>query len=645
MCGLAGALVFDHGHFAVTEPYLLAMRDRLAHRGPDGAGVWVAPDRQVGLAHRRLSIIDLSAEASQPMANEDGAIQIVFNGEIYNHAEIRRELASRGGHRWRTDHSDTEVILHAFEEWGIDCVHRFRGMFAFALWDGRARELWLVRDRIGIKPMYWSSHHGRLTFASEIKALLEDPDQPRAVQDEALYHYLSFLTTPAPQTLFQGIRKLPAGTWMRVRANGDIEERKYWDVWDHVDPLTSQSEGEIAGRVLEELRVAVRYRKVSDVPVGIFLSGGIDSSTNAALFSEGERAQVKTFSVAYREQHGSYPSELPYAREMAARVGAEHHEYLISTDDLIDFLPEMIHLQDEPIADPVCVPVYFVSRLARAHGVSVCQVGEGADELFIGYPSWQAALERQAYDDWPVPRFAKSAAVTALRAAGYGETYQFEAIRRASLGQPLFWGGAEAFTDAEKQRLLGPALRDRLRGLTSWDVIRPIRERFEQAAWEPSHVNWMSYVDLNVRLPELLLMRVDKMSMGVSLEGRVPFLDHELVSLALSIPSHMKLAGGELKHVLKRAVRGLIPDDVIDRKKQGFGVPVNEMLPGRLAAVARAEVARFSNETGLLDPAAADRVMTTADGSKVWYLMNLAMWWRHHIAREPLLVSSVALES
>ena len=641
MCGIAGALALDD-QAPLGDDVLCAMRDAMCHRGPDGLGLWVSADRRIGLAHRRLSIIDLSVKADQPMPNEDGAIQIVFNGEIYNHAEIRRELTTRGGHRWRTDHSDTEVIVHAFEEWGIDCLHRFRGMFAMAIWDGRSRDLWLVRDRIGIKPLYWSSHHGRLTFASEIKALLEDPQQHRQIDEQSLYHYLSFLTTPAPNTLFAGIHKLPAGTWMRVSSNGDIETRKYWDVWDHVAPQRETSEDEIAARVLDTLRASVRYRKVADVPVGIFLSGGVDSSTNAALFSEDEQTQVKTFSVAYREEFGSYPSELPFARQMAARIGAEHHEYLISTADLIEFLPRMVHLQDEPIADPVCVPVYFVSKLARENGVTVCQVGEGADELFIGYPSWQAALDRQFWGDMPGARALSGLSLPALSAGGYSHTYQFEAIRRAALGQPLFWSGAEAFTEGEKQQLLAPAVRARLRGLTSWEPIRPIRERFEAAAWDRGHANWMTYVDLNVRLPELLLMRVDKMSMGVSLEGRVPFLDHELVALALSIPSRLKLKNGELKHVLKRAVRGVIPDHLIDRPKQGFGVPVNEMLPGRLRASARAEVARFARETELLDAAAADRVMTTGDGAKVWYLMNLAMWWRHFIARQPLVLEEQA---
>ena len=640
MCGIAGAWSAE-GRL-LTTPYLERMRDSMAHRGPDGVGIWSSADGIVSFVHRRLSIIDVAAHANQPMTNEDGTLRIVYNGEIYNHAEIRRELEALGGHSWRTDHSDTEVILHAYEQWGIDCLHRFRGMFAFGLWDGRTRQLWLVRDRVGIKPLYWTQRNDRITFASEIKALLQDPEQPRSVDEVALFHYLSFLTTPAPQTLFSGIRKLAAGTWLRIDADGRIEERRWWDPLQHTTPLTDASEDEVAARVLDTLRTAVRYRKVSDVPVGVFLSGGIDSSTNAALFSEGESRPIKTFSVAYAESFPSYPSELPYARQMAARVGAEHHEYLITRDDLIDFLPTMVHQQDEPIADPVCVPVYYVSKLAREHGVTVCQLGEGADELFIGYPSWKAALERQQYGDWPVPAFAKHAALGALRSGGYAATFQFESLRRAANGQPMFWSGAEAFTHEEKLRLLGDDVRRRLGGLTSYEPIRQIRARFEQDAWEPAHVNWMTYADLNLRLPELLLMRVDKMSMAVSLEGRVPFLDHELVTLALSIPSRMKLANGELKHVLKRAVRGVIPDELIDRPKQGFGVPVNEMLPGRLQAAARAEVARFARETGLLDAAAADRVMTRADGSKVWYLMNLAMWWRHYIARQPLVLEEQA---
>src|SRR5579872_4418673 len=242
MCGIVGALAFDHSTRKLTRAYITQMRDTMVHRGPDGAGAWLSEDGRVALGHRRLSMIDLSSAADQPMSNTDGSLTIVFNGEIYNHAEIRRELEQLGGYQWKTDHSDTEVILHAFTQWGVDCVEKFRGMFAIGLWDARRRELWLIRDRIGIKPLYYSVHHGRITFASEIKALLQDPEQERAVEEESLYQYLSFNATPAPKTLFSGIQKLSPGTWLRVNEDGQIRECRYWDVLDHTQPLTGVSE-------------------------------------------------------------------------------------------------------------------------------------------------------------------------------------------------------------------------------------------------------------------------------------------------------------------------------------------------------------------------------------------------------------------
>jgi asparagine synthase (glutamine-hydrolysing) len=630
MCGITGALDLS-GNFAVTEELVSAMRDELVHRGPDGCDTWVSDDRRVGLGFRRLAIIDLSDEAMQPFTNEDGSIRLVFNGEIYNHAELRPEL-ERAGHRFRTDHADGEVIVHAFEEWGIDCLHRFRGMWALGIWDARSRELWLVRDRIGIKPLYFSLHHGRVTFASEIKALLRDPDQERRVDEESLFHYLSFLTTPAPRTLFAGIEKVPGGTWVRISDRGDVRRERYWDVWEHTDPLVGVPEAEIAAGLLDRLRTSVRYRKVSDVPVGVFLSGGIDSSVNAALFSEGEASRVKTFSIGYEGEYASYTNEFEYARLMASRIGADHHERALTQDDLIDFLPQMVRLQDEPIADPVCVPVYYVSKLARDNGVIVCQVGEGADELFWGYPTWKTLLRLERADDLPVPRLLKSGAVALARAAGRGHRREVELLRRGAEGLPVFWGGAEAFTQAQKEALLSPNLRRRLDGLTSWDAIEPIRNRFDSAAWERSHLQWMTYVDLNLRLPELLLMRVDKMSMGVSLEGRVPFLDHELVAYAMSIPEAVKTNGGTLKHILKKAVRGLIPDELIDRPKQGFGVPVYEWVLDRLGDTARRELTEFCDRTDFFDRDEVMRYVDRRSGSEVWYLLNFALWWKEFVA-------------
>ena len=631
MCGISGVLAFKNSNFEVTAAYLARMRDTMVHRGPDGAGSWISPDRRVGLAHRRLSIIDLSSAASQPMSNGDGSLGIVFNGEIYNHAEIRRELEGLGHRRWKTDHSDTEVILHAFEEWGIDCLQKFRGMFAIALWDAKARRLWLIRDRVGIKPLYYSIHHGRITFASEIKALLQDPDQARAVNEEALFHYLSFITTPAPDTLFAGIHKLPPGSFLTVDAEGHRRQERYWDVLDHTTPLTRVSEEEIAERLLAELRTSVALRTVSDVPVGVFLSGGIDSSTNAALFSECATEKVKTFSVGYDKNYPGCQSELPLASQMAARIGAAHHEQVLTQQDFLDFLPRMVYLQDEPIGDPVCMPVYFLSKLARENGVVVAQAGEGSDELFWGYEHWKQILNLIRWNEYPVPHAARKLGLLTLSMLGKSRGPAYELLWRASAGLPVFWGGAYAFSQLAKLDVLSPRLRLRFRDETCWQAIRPVHERFMQNAWEKTPVKWMTYLDLNLRLPELLLMRLDKMGMGASLETRVPFLDHKFVQLAMSVPEQVITRGNESKHILKKAVRGLIPDEIIDRRKQGFGVPIQEWFLGQSGEFAGRELAEFCDKTDFLDRSAVMKLIPSGRGRDAWFLLNLALWWKEFI--------------
>ncbi|SHJ53301.1 asparagine synthase (glutamine-hydrolyzing) [Propionispora hippei] len=631
MCGIVGALTFDSGNFQITEAYITSMRDEMIHRGPDGGGTWVSTNRRIGLGHRRLSIIDLSDMANQPMSNEDGSLWVVFNGEIYNHAEIRKELIALGGHTWKTDHSDTEMILHAFEQWGINCLEKFRGMFAIALWDARRQELWLIRDRVGIKPLYYSIHHGRLTFGSEIKALLKDPEQKRLVHEEALYHYLSFLTTPAPQTLFAGIKKLSPGTWLRIRMNGDTYEQKYWDVLDHTQPLSKVPEEDIAEMILNELRTAVTLRKVSDVPVGVFLSGGIDSSTNAALFSEGMSGGVKTFSIGYKGKYESYQNELHYARQMANVVGAEHHELLLDVDDLLDFLPRMVHLQDEPIADPVCVPVYYVSKLARDRGAIVCQVGEGADELFAGYPYWTKVLKldnmRRKYGN----SFLFNTGKLALKTMGKDVGMSFEWLNRSSLHYPLYFGCNQEMSDIQKQRLLSPRMKQKWQSLSSWDVIRPMFNEFKTKAWQDDLVQWMSYSNLRLRLPELLLARVDKMGMGAGLEARVPFLDHKFVELAMSIPSDLKIKNSINKYILKKAVRGIIPDNLIDRRKQGFGVPISEWFYQQLGTEMKIELKKFCSETDYFKISEIERLIERGESGQVWYLFNFVLWWKRFI--------------
>jgi asparagine synthase (glutamine-hydrolysing) len=349
------------------------------------------------------------------------------------------------------------------------------------------------------------------------------------------------------------------------------------------------------------------------------------------LFSEDEGKPIKTFTIGYEGDYQSYPNEMEYARKVASLVEAEYHEQLLTQNDLMYFLPRMIHFQDEPIADPVCVPVYYVSKLARDNGVIVCQVGEGADELFWGYPGWKRSLRVQNYDDFPVPLALKRLGLSGLKLLGEEETFYYEWLRRGARRDPIFWGGAEAFTEVQKRRLLSPRLRKEFANLTSWEALKPIRQRFLEKAWEKSHLHWMTYLDLNLRLPELLLMRIDKMSMGVGLEGRVPFLDHKFVEMAMSIPASVKIKNGTLKYILKRAVRGLIPGELIDRKKQGFGVPVYEWFFGQLGKMAQQELNAFCSNTDFLDHAEVRRLMDGGNGPQVWYLLNFALWWKEHI--------------
>ncbi|MBI2457920.1 MAG: asparagine synthase (glutamine-hydrolyzing), partial [candidate division NC10 bacterium] len=464
MCGIVGVYNYGNPGLPLQAGTIAGMRDTMEHRGPDDAGVFVSPDGKLGLGHRRLSILDLSSLGHQPMATADGRYWIVYNGEVYNFRELRAELEPKG-YTFRST-SDTEVLLALYAEYGPKMLHRLRGMFALAIWDAREERLWLARDRIGIKPLYYTCRDGRFLFASEIKAILAFPGIPRSVHLPGLHHFLSFLTTPAPLTLFEGIRKLPAGHTLTVQRDGSVALEEWWDVFDGVQPSATGDEAAIPGHILHLLRESIRYRMVSDVPFGVFLSGGIDSSTNVALMAELMDRPVETFSIGFTGEERY--NEFPYARQIAERFRTTHHEVQIGVNDLIGFLPQLIHHQDEPIADPVCVPVYFVARLAKEHGVTVCQVGEGSDELFCGYPLWgwflRAARWNQGFG--LLPRPVRRWAPALLRAAGKQHGLPYECLRRASEGESLFWSGAEAFYESQKAELLTPWVRERLGGLS-----------------------------------------------------------------------------------------------------------------------------------------------------------------------------------
>jgi asparagine synthase (glutamine-hydrolysing) len=636
MCGILGILNYGNGAVPASGELLVRLRDTMTHRGPDDAGHWCRPDGKVGLAHRRLSIIDLSADGRQPMANEDETVRIVFNGEIYNHGDLRGGLERRG-HRFRS-RSDTEAILHLYEELGADCVGQLDGMFAFGIWDDTCQTLLLARDRLGVKPLYYTQQRGVLLFASEIKALLAHPLVSADLEPEALDQYLTFKTTPAPLTMFAGVRKLPAGCLLTCDRHGNAEVVRYWDAVPPPPVRPPESEAAAVARVRELLTASVTKRLMADVPTGVFLSGGLDSSAVVALLAPRVSRPVNTFSVGIKDLVGQ--NELDYARLVAGRFGTHHQEVLIGRPDLEAYLPELVYEQDEPLADPVCVPLHYLARLARRSGTIVVQAGEGSDEQFFGYDSRLDALKTYhrmwrpllALPGWAV-RGLHGVASAVRRTTGRGGRWH-RALGRAARGEELFWGSV-AFAGGEKDRVLTAPAGSRPPERVVAEALRPLREAWPAADFASRVV----YLDLKVRLAELLLMRIDKVTMAQGVEARVPFLDHRLVEYLLTVPWQWKLRRWRPKHLLKEAVAGLLPANIIDRPKMAFAAPVAEWLRQGLAPFADRVIFgsrlrerglfRYDRVRQLLD----DHVAGRADhGVRLWTLMNLSGWYDRWIA-------------
>ena len=673
MCGIAG-LFYYKSESHIDESVLTKMRDSMMHRGPDGGENWISKDKKVGLAHRRLSIIDLATSASQPMGNEDGSIQITFNGEIYNHLKLREELV-RFGHNFQTNHSDTEVLVHGYEEWGIDgLLERIEGDYAFVIWDENKKEMLMARDRVGVKPLYFSFQNGLLLFGSEIKSIISNPVVVRNIDPQAMYHYLSFLTTPAPMTMFKDIFKLPSGFYLTVSEKRGIETKRYWDAVpgksgseEMVANLNEQEEEEFyLEGIRKRLNDGVEKRMMSDVPVGVFLSGGIDSSVNVALMSKCTQRPLETFTVGFKDYQ--HLNELEHAKLVADKFNTNHHEILIDEADMISYLDDLIYQQDEPVADWVCIPLYFVSKLAKEKGITVVQVGEGSDEQFAGYGSFinYMKLERKfwnPYRKW-VPKFGQRALSTmAITFSKYYPKWEFYAdiIDRATRNRELFWTGATVFWDVMKDRLVNkknfpaPVIGKELNNsglinanyydLDSFNVIKSFLEPLDEKYPRTDTLNRMIYNEFQLRLPELLLMRVDKIAMSVSLEARVPFLDHKLIEFTMDIPERFKIRHDESKYLFKKAVRGIIPDEIIDRKKMGFNAPMAEWLRGEFgkkvekSLLASKLMEREYFNRSYIQQLFNDHFESKKDNSLyLWTLFNLTAWYDYWI--EGTLVNS-----
>jgi asparagine synthase (glutamine-hydrolysing) len=634
MCGIAGILAFTDG-FTIDEATVTRMTQTLRHRGPDDGGTLVRADERVALGHRRLSIIDLSSAGHQPMANEDGTVWITYNGEIYNHAALRAELEA-AGHRYGSQ-TDTETIVHLYEELGPDCVKQLHGMFALAVWDTRRRTLLLARDRLGVKPLYYARLPHGLAFASEIKAILELPGVPRELDEAAFGDYLTFGFTPPPATMFRGIAKLAPGERMIVGATGGIKRDTWWDPMPSPALSTAvaeMSEPEMVAEVRRLLRDSVAKRMMSDVPFGVFLSGGLDSSTNVALMAELSDEPVRTYSTA-PSGFGRY-DELSYARLVSRHFGTEHHEVLVDEQAMRAFLPELVFHQDEPLADWTAVPQHFVTRLARDTGTIVVQIGEGADEVFHGYKGYvdhrRFVVPFQRVVPPPIRRSVGRLAVRATTGAGRAVRHG-EALYDAGHSAIPYWGGALCFRGPLKERLMRHDHADALRTAERiWDEAAQHRQ-------DADIFQRMTYLELRQRLPELLLMRMDRIAMASSVEGREPFLDHELVEFALALPPRMKHRDGHGKHVLREAMRDVLPPAVLARPKQGFGSPMKEWLRGDFGRDARVAVRRSAlAERELVDYDFVDRLFAAhrhrrGDWSKhLWNLYCVSRWYDRWVA-------------
>jgi len=578
MCGIVGIWEYGASEGRIGLPLIEKMRDTMPHRGPDDTGAHIFDNGRGAFGFRRLSIIDLSPAGHQPMRGCDArGVWLAFNGEIYNHSDLRPELEKRG-HNYRSK-SDSETIIHLYEERGGDFVHDIEGDFGIALWDEQKEELSLYRDRMGVKPLYFYIKNGRFIFASEIKAILAHPDVERDVDETALSDYLTFLTTPTPQTLFKDIQKLPAGHRMAINRHGDIKIEQYWDALPPKD-VKPRKEAEHIDEILRLLRTSIKKRMMSDVPFGVFLSGGVDSSANVALMSELMDRPVDTFTVGFKDH--TYLNELESARRIAEIYKTNHHEVIIGDKEFNDFLPELVFHQDEPIADPVCVPLYYVSKLARDSGTIVVQVGEGADEIFSGYENYVRNL--RLYEGFwryaeRAPAFMRQAiarpVIDLLTATGKKKLL-IELARRLEKGEPMFWGGAVVYDESLKSNLLSPRLRANLNGNSSLKTVRQYLDHIAHERPGSDMLSRMTYLELKLRLPELLLMRVDKITMATSVEARVPFLDHHLVEYAMGIPREFKVNGITGKHILKRALESILPHDLLYARKRGFGAPIRE---------------------------------------------------------------------
>lgn len=632
MCGINGIVYSLESGRKVDPQMLIRMRDALRHRGPDEEGIFV--EQNVGLGHRRLSIVDLS-KGQQPMFNEDESLVIAYNGEIYNHADFRPELEAKG-HIYKS-HCDTETILHLYEEHGSNCVDEMRGMFAFAIWNRREKELFIARDRFGVKPLYYvHDDEGSLFFGSEIKALLEARAVKSEVNFKALPDQLANHGTSFDETLFKDVKRLLPGHVL-VWKDGKVSIKKYWDL--SFEPKNDiGSEKDLVEEWYELFKESVRLRLMADVPLGMFLSGGIDSSAIAAVMAGEVRERVTTFSVGFEEQEAN---ELMFARQVSKTLGTEHHEITLSPEQFFSELPKMVWHEDEPIGFAASIPLFFISKLAQQY-VKVVLTGEGSDEILAGYGRYTKAVSLLHYGEKYeafVPQLVRGvvkAGVSALPGMANRKLNRTFLTRKAEI-ESLYFDNFAVFPGAMQARLLSDETKSRIGNAGPYSNLH----KWLNEADGESALDKVLYVDTKTYLHELL-MKQDQMSMAASIESRVPFLDHKLAEFSAKLPMEMKLRGNETKRILRKAMKGLLPDEILTRPKMGFPVPLGNWFRNQFRYLVDEFVLNErSLDRGIFAPAFVRELVRRHmagenHDQRIWFLLNFEIWQRQFIDGEEL---------
>lgn len=635
MCGIAGIVDFSGREERINRDVLKKMSDIIIHRGPDADGQWTADDRKCGFTFRRLSIIDLTENGNQPMKSSNNNSVIVFNGEIYNHADLRNDLIKRG-YKYQSN-TDTETIINGYAEYGEEILQLMNGMWGFAIWNADKNELFAARDRIGIKPFYYYYKDGLFIFGSEIKSILAHPSVKVELNIDEVPNYLNFGMSSNMATMFKNIYKLPAGHCLKLSEKDGLVVKRYWN------PMTQQEANtqNIDETLVRLLRRSVKDRMMSDVPFGVFLSGGVDSSLNVALMSELMSRPVDTFTVGFRELE-KY-NELQYARQISELYKTNHHEILIDDRDAFGIIEDLPFYEDEPNADPVCIPLYFLSKLTRKSGTTVVQVGEGSDEQFCGY-AWMLQdylfqkNQLQAFSVLPgfLKRIILATASPLLN--GANKELATDYIRRATKKEHFYWSGRAIYSPTHQEMLLTRKYNN-LKDLP-YKYVNKMYDDFAELAPRADLFQKMMYTELTQRLAEMLLMRVDKIGMANSIEARVPFLDHRIVEYTMALPEKVKIPDrSSTKYLLKKAVEPILPHDIIYRKKQGFAAPVNEWLRTKWYGYACENIlnSEFA-KLGIIDKQYMKTLLSKHKSGKVnagfmiYTMLNLNLWYKKFFA-------------